>query len=184
MHQAGRSLRQAPPGLCPTSKVFTSPAHQAQSRTTADFSCRRRLRCRLKRWRNITNSGSISGGEDGVYGMVPCNSLELRKISASVDDGIGLLAGGSVTNAAGAQFRAWSELARLASTSQVGRAQSRLRQYAGNKYGTSLTSSGADVTNNRRVPVRERCRRLIHRRKWEPDQRRHYYGYRSRQRRR
>ena len=55
----------------------------------------------------VTNTGSITGGEDGVtvHGSA-ATIANYGSITATVDDGIGLFAGGAVTNAAGATISA------------------------------------------------------------------------------
>jgi hypothetical protein len=52
----------------------------------------------------VTNFSSITGGEDGVVAQVAATISNYGNITATVDDGIGLFAGGSVTNASGASI--------------------------------------------------------------------------------
>ena len=52
----------------------------------------------------VTNFSSITGGEDGVVAQLAATISNYGNITATVDDGIGLFAGGSVTNASGASI--------------------------------------------------------------------------------
>ena len=53
----------------------------------------------------VTNTGSISGGEDAVIIRAPSGRFQIpTPSSGTVDDGVALFAGGSVTNVSGASI--------------------------------------------------------------------------------
>jgi hypothetical protein len=105
---------------------------------------------------SVTNTASINGGEDGVVISGDLGTvLNGGQIIASVDDGIGMFAGGNVTNAAGALISGTGTLSAgvfitggVGSVSNSGRITTN-----GGKFGVLLTGSGGTVSNAASAPI-------------------------------
>jgi hypothetical protein len=96
----------------------------------------------------VTNSGSVTGGEDGVLiEGAPGQINNTGAISASVDDGAALFAGGAITNGATGSIEGLVGAVAAGVFIQVGSGNLQNDGIVkGNKYGALLTAGGS-VTN-------------------------------------
>ena len=94
----------------------------------------------------VTNSGSITGGEDGVIIQGSTGQINnTGKITATVDDGVSLWAGGSIVNGVGGSISAPTAGAGIYLTNVAGSIQND-GAISGKSYGAYL-SAGGSVTN-------------------------------------
>src|SRR2546421_31413 len=94
----------------------------------------------------VTNSGSITGGEDGVIIQGSTGQINnTGKITATVDDGVSLWAGGSIVNGVGGSISAPTAGAGIYITNVAGSIQND-GAISGKSYGAYL-SAGGSVTN-------------------------------------
>jgi hypothetical protein len=102
----------------------------------------------MARGGTVTNSNSIAGGEDGIIIQGGAGTIaNTGSVTASVDDGIGLFAGGSVSNAAGGFISGANIGAGIFITGAFGSvANSGTVTTSGTRFGILLTSGGS-VTN-------------------------------------
>jgi hypothetical protein len=103
---------------------------------------------------SVNNTGTVSGGEDGVFVIGGIGNVQNSgSISASIDDGVGLFNGGSVTNLAGGSITGLVGT-NAAGVFTIGAAATvdNSGQIAGRQYGI-LVAAGGTVTNNQNATI-------------------------------
>jgi hypothetical protein len=97
---------------------------------------------------SVNNSGTVTGGEDGVLFSAGGNLQNSGSITATVDDGVGMFQGGTVTNAAGASISGVAGVDGAGIYVTGGAATiTNNGQVNGFRYGI-LVSAGGTVTNS------------------------------------